>query len=56
MVKIPLPPQFHIGDAMREVVVLTNSEALKNQIAVKTHLSEGLPLIRGDRVQLQQAL
>jgi PAS domain S-box-containing protein len=52
----PRKESLNIGEAIREVVVLTNSEALKNQIAVKTHLAEGLPLIQGDRVQLQQVL
>ena len=52
----PRNESFNIGEAIREVVGLTNSEALKNQIAVKTHLSEDLPLIQGDRVQLQQVL
>ena len=52
----PRNESFNIGEAIREVVGLTNSEALNKQIAVKTHLSEDLPLIQGDRVQLQQVL
>jgi PAS domain S-box-containing protein len=52
----PRSESFNIGEAIREVGVLTNSEALKNQIVVKTRLSEGLPLVQGDRVQLQQVL
>ena len=52
----PRNESFNIGEAIREVVGLTNSEALNKQITVKTHLSEDLPLIQGDRVQLQQVL
>ena len=38
------------------MIVLTGSEALKTGISVKTQLADGLPLIEGDRVQLQQVL
>ena len=52
----PRNESFNIGEAIREVVGLTSSEALSKQIAVKTQISEDLPLIQGDRVQLQQVL
>jgi signal transduction histidine kinase len=38
------------------VIELTRSEAVKNSVSVKTELVEGLPSIRGDRVQLQQVM
>ena len=40
----------------REVIALTRGETMKNGVSVRTELSEGLPLIRGDRVQLQQVI
>jgi len=44
------------NEAVREVVVLTYGEALKNGVSVRTQLAVGLPLIQGDRVQLQQVI
>jgi signal transduction histidine kinase len=43
-----------INEAVREVIELTRAEALKNGVSVKAKLAEGLPMIAGDRVQLQQ--
>jgi PAS domain S-box-containing protein len=45
-----------INDAIMEVVVLTRAQAAKNGVSVRTQLAEGLPLVQGDRVQLQQVL
>ena len=45
-----------INEAIVEVIALTHSEAVKNGVSVRTQLAEGLPLIRGDRVQLQQVI
>ncbi len=35
---------------------MTRSEVMKNNVSVQTQLAEGLPLIQGDRVQLQQVI
>jgi PAS domain S-box-containing protein len=43
-----------INEAIREVIELTRGEAVKAGVSVQTNLAEGLPLIHGDRVQLQQ--
>jgi PAS domain S-box-containing protein len=43
-----------INEAIHEVIDLTRGEAVKNGVSVHTTLGEGLPLIEGDRVQLQQ--
>jgi len=48
--------RFDFNEAIREVTVLTQSEALKNEVSVKMQLADGLLLIEGDRVQLQQVL
>ena len=45
-----------INAAMREVIELTRSEAMKNGVSVQTNLVEGLPPVRGDRVELQQVI
>jgi PAS domain S-box-containing protein len=43
-----------MNEAIHEVIELTRGEAVKNGASVQTALGEGLPLIEGDRVQLQQ--
>jgi predicted ATPase/signal transduction histidine kinase len=53
------PPQkepLDINEAIREVIELTVGEARKHGALVQTHLADRLPLIQGDRVQLQQVL
>jgi C4-dicarboxylate-specific signal transduction histidine kinase len=52
----PRQDRLDINGAIREVIELTRSEALKNGVSVQTQLAEGLPLIQGDRVQLQQVI
>jgi PAS domain S-box-containing protein len=47
---------FEINEAILEVIALTRREMVKNGISVQTQLAEGLPLIQGDRVQLQQVV
>lgn len=53
---LPRKERLDFNEAVKQAIVLTGSEALKNGISVKTQLAEGLPLIEGDRVQLQQVL
>jgi PAS domain S-box-containing protein len=45
-----------INDAILEVVALTHGETLKNGVSVRTELAESLPLVKGDRVGLQQVM
>ena len=52
----PHDDRVDINSAAREVIELTLSETMKNGVSVRTELTEGLPLIRGDRVQLQQVI
>ena len=52
----PREDRLDINRTIREVIDLTRGEAVKNGISVQTQLTEGLPLIRGDRVQLQQVI
>jgi PAS domain S-box-containing protein len=48
--------QVEINAAIREVVELSRSEAMKNGVVVQTNLGDGLPLVPGDRVALQQVI
>jgi C4-dicarboxylate-specific signal transduction histidine kinase len=50
----PRKDSVDINEAIREVIELTRGEAVKTGVSVQTQLAEGLPLIHGDRVQLQQ--
>lgn len=45
-----------INEAIGEVITLTRGEAMKNSVTVRMELAEDLPLVQGDRVQLQQAM
>ena len=48
--------RLDINEAVREVIELTRSEAATNGVSVQSELAGGLPLIQGDRVQLQQVV
>jgi C4-dicarboxylate-specific signal transduction histidine kinase len=52
----PRKDDVAINDAILEVVALTRGEAVKNGVSVRTQLAEGLPIIEGDGVQLQQVI
>jgi PAS domain S-box-containing protein len=52
----PRRDRWDINGAIHEVIELTHGEAVKNHISVHTELVDGLPLVEGDRVQLQQLL
>ncbi len=55
--KAPLRKEdVDINGAILEVIALTRGEVVKNGISVQSHLVDGLPLIQGDRVQLQQVI
>jgi C4-dicarboxylate-specific signal transduction histidine kinase len=45
-----------VNEAIREMIVLLRSEATRYNITVRMELAGDLPLIMGDRVQLQQVL
>jgi PAS domain S-box-containing protein len=47
---------LEINEAILEVIGLTRSEMSKNGVHLQTQLAEGLPVIQGDRVQLQQVI
>jgi PAS domain S-box-containing protein len=52
----PRKGQLDLNEAINEVIVLSRNAIIKNGVSVQTQLSEGLFLIHGDRVQLQQVV
>jgi PAS domain S-box-containing protein len=53
------PPQkdwVNINETISEVIAMTRSEVQGNRIALKTQLSGELPVVLGDRIQLQQVI
>jgi PAS domain S-box-containing protein len=52
----PRRGRLEINGAIREVIELTRGAAVKNSVSVHAQLADGLPLVQGDRVQLQQVL
>jgi PAS domain S-box-containing protein len=54
-----VPPRIErwdLNDAVGEVLALTRPELLRNGVVVRNDLSYDVPLVKGDRVQLQQVL
>jgi PAS domain S-box-containing protein len=45
-----------INDAIKDVIVLAGAEAKRNRVSLQTELSDDLPLVLGDRIQLQQVI
>jgi len=45
-----------MNDVVRDLTVLLREEATRRGISIQTDLWSGLPLVRGDRVQLQQVV
>jgi C4-dicarboxylate-specific signal transduction histidine kinase len=57
VVKAPRQKEtFDINEAIREIMMLAQSEMRKKGISVVMELGEGLPRLEGDRIQLQQVM
>src|SRR3989442_2354761 len=53
------PPQkdwLDINQTIREVIALGQSEVQRNHVALETQLSDDMPLVFADRIQLQQVI
>jgi len=48
--------RFDINDIIIDVVALTRSELTSNRVSLQTQFAQSLPLVQGDRVQLQQVI
>jgi PAS domain S-box-containing protein len=47
---------FDLNEATREVIALSRTELERNGVISRTELADELPLVTGDRVQLQQVI
>jgi PAS domain S-box-containing protein len=52
----PRKDWLDINETLLEVVALAQYQLRRDNIVLETRLAEGLPLVQGDRVQLQQVL
>jgi PAS domain S-box-containing protein len=52
----PLRDWLNINDAITEVIALVRGEVQRNHISLRTKLSTDVPLVLGDRIQLQQVI
>ena len=53
------PPQkdwLDINQIIREMIALAQSEVQRNRVALETQLSDDMPLVFADRIQLQQVM
>jgi C4-dicarboxylate-specific signal transduction histidine kinase len=50
----PETASVNTNEMIREAVALTQTELLRRKIALRLDLSPALPLVQGDRIQLQQ--
>jgi C4-dicarboxylate-specific signal transduction histidine kinase len=48
--------RMDLNDATREVIALSLSELQRNRVTLRSELAADLPLVTGDRVQLQQVI
>ena len=53
-----MPPrqESFLSDAIEEVIKLVRAVLFNQHVSVQTRLTQGLPLVQGDRVQLQQVV
>lgn len=52
----PRRDKLNINDTIMEVIALIRGEVQRNGISLRTELSNDLPLVPGDRIQLQQVI
>jgi PAS domain S-box-containing protein len=54
--KEPTPELVDVNEATREVIALSTGDLHRNGVVLRQELSDDLPTITGDRVQLQQVI
>jgi len=54
--KETIAERMDLNDATREVIALSLSELQRDRVILRSELAEDLPLVTGDRVQLQQVI
>jgi len=45
-----------INEVIQEVLVLTRTELQKNRVSLRTQFAHDLPIVKGDKIQLQQVI
>jgi PAS domain S-box-containing protein len=48
--------RFDVNEVVLDVIALTRNELVRHGVSLQTRLATGLPLIEGDRIQLQQVI
>jgi signal transduction histidine kinase len=58
LIKKAPPPKsrFDLNEAVLDVIALVRTEVLRHGVSLQTQLAGDLPLIEGDRIQLQQVI
>ena len=54
--KVTRPELMDLNEATREVIALSQVDLLEHRVVVQTEFAPGLPLLWGDRIQLQQVM
>jgi PAS domain S-box-containing protein len=54
--KAPTIETVDLNEATREVIALSRGELQRNQVILSLDLTDGLPTVAGDRIQLQQVI
>ena len=52
----PKRDNFDINKAIQDLIALAYAQAHQNGVSIKTEFADSLPLVHGDRVQLQQVI
>ena len=50
------PETLDLNEATREVIALSLTDLQRNSVILRSELADGLPLVTGDRIQLQQVI
>jgi signal transduction histidine kinase len=53
---LPVKDNLAINEVVLDVIALTRGDVVKNGISLRTELSQDLPSVQGDRVQMQQVI
>jgi PAS domain S-box-containing protein len=55
--KAPAPHEpFDINEMIQEVLAITQGELQRNRVSLRTEFEKDLPMVTGDRIQLQQVI
>jgi len=52
----PVKARLDVNNVINETIILVQREVFTHRVSLRTELAPGLPVVRGDRIQLQQVL